>query len=604
MTTVCHDPSIQRRAELVAGSCIAGGRAEFCAGGAARRSASFGALADGDRAAVALVIGMLALCAFYGLLALRAHDDNRLTSWLWVFADRRGMALGPLLLLAVVAAWPLAGLRVQRRWAPTLLGLAALGVSMLMWTEPQVIVDTARYFAQAKYLEAHGVVAFLREWGHAVPAWTDLPLIPLTYGLLFRVFGESVLAVQCFTTLCFVGAVLVTCWIGRELWDERVGLYGGALLLGMPFLLSQVPLMLVDVPTMFIVALAVYAAIKASRTGGRWLLVAAPLIAAALLSKYSAWLMLSVLPVVFLVHRQPGWGARAAALGTGAALLVAPLLLWKADVIASQIGLLTEYQLPALDRWRESHASTFLFQVHPFVTLAAAASVICAVAVRDARYLIVAWMVALIFLLDIQRSRYALVAFPMLALMAGYAVRRIGDVRLSAYIVLCAAGASVIVAVAGYAPFLRGTGAANLEQAGRYLNGTSADTVEVIVLPERRVAINPEVGLALLDLATDKRLVYAREASPASPHPAAAVAISPLRFTWELPLADRYASRQGEGNRWIALISDGTSHAGSPRLAERLNGFRLARRFDLEDRVFRYGPVVEVFAPVARPTRQ
>ena len=240
MTTVCHDPSIQRRAELVAGSCIAGGRAEFCAGGAARRSASFGALADGDRAAVALVIGMLALCAFYGLLALRAHDDNRLTSWLWVFADRRGMALGPLLLLAVVAAWPLAGLRVQRRWAPTLLGLAALGVSMLMWTEPQVIVDTARYFAQAKYLEAHGVVAFLREWGHAVPAWTDLPLIPLTYGLLFRVFGESVLAVQCFTTLCFVGAVLVTCWIGRELWDERVGLYGGALLLGMPFLLSQV----------------------------------------------------------------------------------------------------------------------------------------------------------------------------------------------------------------------------------------------------------------------------------------------------------------------------------------------------------------------------
>jgi hypothetical protein len=112
------------------------------------------------------------------------------------------------------------------------------------------------------------------------------------------------------------------------------------------------------------------------------------------------------------------------------------------------------------------------------------------------------------------------------------------------------------------------------------------------------------VGLALLDLATDKRLVYAREASPASPHPATAVAISPLRFTWELHLADGYASRQGEANRWIALISDGTSHAGSPRLAERLNGFRLARRFDLEDRVFRYGPVVEVFEPVARPTWQ
>jgi 4-amino-4-deoxy-L-arabinose transferase-like glycosyltransferase len=604
MTTVCHDPAMQRRAELVAGPCIAGGRAEFCAGSAARRSSPFTALTDNDRAAVALVIGMLALCAFYGLLALRAHDDNRLTSWLWVFGDGRGMALGPLLAAAVVAAWPLSGLRVELRWAPTLLGLAALGVSMLMWSEPQVIVDTSRYFAQARYLEAHGVVAFLREWGHAVPAWSDLPLVPLVCGLLFRVFGESVLAVQCFTTLCFVGAVLVTCWIGRELWDEWVGWYGGALLLGMPFLLSQVPLMLVDVPTMFLVALAVYAAIKASRTQGWWPLVAAPLIAAALLSKYSAWLMLSVLSAVFLVHRRPGWGVRAAALGAGVAVLVALFLLWKADVIASQIGLLTEYQLPALDRWRESHASTFLFQVHPFVTLAAAASVICAVAMRDVRYLIIVWMVALIFLLDIQRSRYALVAFPMLALMAGYAVRRIGDARLAAYVVLCAAGTSVVVAVAGYAPFLRGTGAANLEQAGRYLNGTSADTVEVIVLPERRVAINPEVGLALLDLATTKRLTYARDESLAPPTAAATVATSPLRFTWELPLADGYASRQGEGNRWIALISDGTSHAGSPRVAERLNGFRLAHRFDLEDRVFRYGPVVEVFEPVARPTRQ
>src|SRR5574341_279831 len=47
---------------------------------------------------------------------------------------------------------------------------------------------------------------FLADWGKAIPAWTDLPLVPLLDGLVLRLSGESRTAVQAFTTLLFAGS--------------------------------------------------------------------------------------------------------------------------------------------------------------------------------------------------------------------------------------------------------------------------------------------------------------------------------------------------------------------------------------------------------------
>jgi len=124
------------------------------------------------------------------------------------------------------------------------------------WKEPEVIVDASRYFTQAKHLELDGLGGFVRGWGREIPAWTDLPLVPALYGFVFRTFGETRVAVQAFTTLLFAGTVLLAFRTGKALWDEEVGFAGGALLLAIPYLLTQVPTMLVDVPTMFFLTLA------------------------------------------------------------------------------------------------------------------------------------------------------------------------------------------------------------------------------------------------------------------------------------------------------------------------------------------------------------
>ncbi|MEK9145680.1 MAG: hypothetical protein AAB339_08740, partial [Elusimicrobiota bacterium] len=63
--------------------------------------------------------------------------------------------------------------------------------------------------------------------------------------------------------------------------------------------------------------------------------------------------------------------------------------------------------------------------MHPFIAAAALVSVYAAFKNRDARYAIVLWLPALVMVLGINRIRYILPVFPLLALMAAYGLREI-----------------------------------------------------------------------------------------------------------------------------------------------------------------------------------
>ena len=69
--------------------------------------------------------------------------------------------------------------------------------------------------------------------------------------------------------------------------------------------------------------------------------------------------------------------------------------------------------------------TTFFFQVHPLITLAALYSAYAAAKKKDLKYAVIAWLVLLVFLLQIKRIRYIIMVFPMLALMASYGIREI-----------------------------------------------------------------------------------------------------------------------------------------------------------------------------------
>ena len=483
-----------------------------------------------------------------------------------------------------------------------------------------MIVDASRYFTQAKHLEVYGCGFFIREWGRAVQAWTDLPLVPFLYGLIFKVLGESRAYIQMFDTILFSMTVALASLIGRELWDEETGLAGGALLLGMPYLFSQVPLMLTDVPTMFFLTLSVFTFIRGMRYGGWNVAYAIGSLIAAIFSKYSTWPMLTVLPIIIMVHlkRVPalkatepgerGEGAadknkvgRNASLRRGLAIIVAAVLislgivLYKYDVFAKQLELLVQFQKPGLGKWGESFLSTFFFQIHPFVTLLALFSFVVALRKKDIRYVIISWLVILLIIFQVRRIRYTVPLLPMVSLMAAYGLQYIRDREVRRFLVVCTVVSSLVVALFGYLFFLQKVSTVNLKAAGVYLNSIDIDEVEAVTLPQKDSDVNPAIAVPLLDLYTKKRLVnspgYVAERLPGDE-----VYKSSLRFTWEYSSPPYYSSRKGLGGRRAVVIIAGGDEKNMSRDVQRIiSGLCLLRAFEEYEGVFVFRTNVSVY---------
>jgi len=541
-----------------------------------------------------LLVSLLALGTVAALFLARSLDDNRLTSWRWVFAGVAPASLHAAAGAGILLALLLSRLPLPPRRPGLILFLLSFAAGACLWGAPEPIVDAARYFTQAKHLEVYGVRHFLAEWGRGIPAWTDLPLVPLLYGLAFRLLGESRLAIQVLATLLFAGTAVVVERLGRALWDGEVGFTAGALLLAIPYLLTQVPSMLVDVPTMALLALALLAVVRALETGGAGRIALASLaVSLALLSKYSAWLLLTVVPVAWLVLRKgaPRAARTGAAIALGSGVLVAAALLPHRHTVAGQMALLVGYQAPGLRRWGESLTSTFLFQVHPFLSAAALAGAWLAVRRRDGRWLVAAWPVLLLAGLRVERIRYWIPAFPMLALLGAYGLQLVGARELRRLALACAVVSSLGIATLGYRPFLETTSATNLQGAGRYLDSLPEERVEVLTPPPRAPEVNPAVSVPILDLFTGKRLVYRYRAIPPPPD----VAVSPLRFTWEYRNPGYYAAEDEAAEAAVAVVSDDLGRPWPEPVERRLRGLRLARVFAASEGIFGHQTLVAVY---------
>jgi hypothetical protein len=322
-----------------------------------------------------------------------------------------------------------------------------------------------------------------------------------------------------------------------------------------------------------------------------------------MLSKYSNWMLLSVVPVIFLTHLDLGpkvLARRAAVVSLGAGLLAGGLILGMHDVVAEQSRLLQSYQLPALSRWGESHISTFFFQLHPFIAVAAVFSVFVAVKKRDYRYAIVCWVLLLLLALGAKRIRYLLVAFPMLALMAAYALAEIGNARVRRHVVSCTLAAMLVTAAFGYLPFLQRISAVNLQLAGEYLDTIASDRVEVFALPQARSAVNPAIAVPILDIYTDKTIALHADAEMAA-RPES-VETSPVRFTWDYDSVRHYTARDGgPGDEATVVVISANSDQPLPEtLKRRIAGHRLSGEFAATDKVFRYKTIVKVYQPILR----
>ncbi len=548
---------------------------------------------------------LLTLLLTATLFFLRRYDDNSLANWNVIFLTvgkpaRFFMLLSAALLFASLISF--SRISLPGRTRPLFLFTASAATAALCWSIPEVNIDASRYFEQAKYLELYGINFFFKEWGREIAAWTDLPAIPFLYGLIFRLFGEARIFIQIFTALLFGMTTVLTWLIGKTLWDEDTGFVGGVLLLGMPYLIIMTPLMLVDVPTMFFLTLSVYLFLKtitSERAG--WAGGALVAVFFTVLCKYSALFLLSVLPLISIIYylKHPNQ-RRLIRRNTFVVFLLSFLLLGIAailthDVVGEQIKLLRTYQRPGLGRWSESFVSTFLFQISPIITIAALASLLAAAVRRDLKYLIIAWLPLLIFIFQIKRIRYALPAFPMVALMAAYGLTVLKDRRVVKAAVSCAVAATLALCIFVYIPYLKQLSSVNLQKAGAFLDTLEIDAVEVFPVPEREYPINPAIAVPLLDLFTKKKIIFAYD--PGASSADMDVSLSPYRFSWEYKNPAYYLpGATGDAEKKAIVVISGRASDIMPRsIEERIKGYTRSKKFVIACPFFKYKTLVTVF---------
>ncbi|MBE9519554.1 MAG: glycosyltransferase family 39 protein [Proteobacteria bacterium] len=545
-----------------------------------------------------LLIFFLSLIAPLFLYFNRHVDDNRLVSWQWVFTH---LSMGHLMLIvgaALILAWGASFISIKN-YRPLFLFVISFVAASLFWGEPEVIVDASRYFTQAKQLKINGIEYFFREWGKDVFAWTDMPVVPFLYGLIFKLFGEQRVFIQLATTLCFAGTAVLTYQLGKTLWDEDVGFYGGLLLLGIPYLYTQIPLMLVDVVTMFFLVLSMVLVSHALTKGGLWWTVGAGLSLFFVFgAKYSTWLLLSVTPIIFVCFffRDPlRTTRRAVVVALVAALLCGLFFVYFKEVMLEQINFLFVYQKPGLKSWGESYISTFLFQVHPFITGAVLFSALVAISKKDWKYLIISYLVLLLLFMQVKRIRYTLPVFPMLALLASYGLQDIQNPKLVRHLVFSIVATSFAIALFAYLPFLKTLGVANLQAAGKYLDGIAAEKVEVVTVVRDTPVLNPAISVPILDIYTEKKLVFRGRVASAQELEKAGK--SPLRFTWDYPMPAYYLSEDGQGMQpgGLVIVADGPDFSQGPDLQKKIAGFSQSKTFQQTSDIFQHQTYVTIY---------
>lgn len=546
---------------------------------------------------------IFSLSLFPALFFFRSFDDNRSTSWADVFTVADPAVVFSFLIIGIFAALAVSRLSWAGRYSSFFLFGFSFAFAAVFWSEPEINIDASRYFSQAKHLELYGAGFFFREWGRAISAWTDLPVVPFFYGVIFSVFGENRVYIQLFTTLLFSLSVLLTSQIGKKLWNADTGFYAGMLLLGIPYLYSQVPLMLVDVPAMFLLLLAIFTFLTAVEKGNALRILLSSLsIMLAFYSKYSMWLMLSVVIVFAVIYRGsvPGlktsiYLTRTFAIFITALFLIGAVFIYKFDFLSEQFSLLLSYQKPGLRRWGESFLSTFFFQIHPLITLAALYSVFAAWRKKDLRYLGAIWLLLVVFFFQIRRIRYIIMVFPMLTLMASYGLQQIRQKEIIKFISLSIVVFSLVLSISAYLPFLRQNSASNLAKAGNYLDDLGATAAVVITVPSKTSVVNPAVSVPILDLYTRADLSYVYEEKTARGENE--ISESPLRFTWEYINPYYYRMREGadKGASFVAIIADGVPGELPEEIKESLSGYDTSVSFNTTDSIYEYQPVITIY---------
>jgi len=113
------------------------------------------------------------------------------------------------------------------------------------------------------------------------------------------------------------------------------------------------------------------------------------------------------------------------------------------------------------------------------------------------------------------------------------------------------------------------------------------------VLPQTNSTINPSISLAMLDLFTKKDIVYNDIIDIESPRNSSK---SPWRWTWEVQIPRFQANHSSETSYdTIVVIQSIKDQQALPQIGQRLDNYRLLRKFTRSSRAFRYKTLVYIY---------
>ena len=311
-------------------------------------------------------------------------------------------------------------------------------------------------------------------------------------------------------------------------------------------------------------------------------------------------MLAGILPVIAGVHlrqRPVIIIRRTLIIGISAAILWGIIFYSKYDVVREQMTLLSTFQRQGLKRWQEGYISTFFFQIHPFITVAALYGIYRAAQKREFRFLVAACFIGFVFPLQIKRIRYILPLLPLFTLMASYGLNGIRDQALKRFCSYCAVLSAMVVLFGAYKPFLQQTSMMNLKKAGQYLNTLPFDTVNVLLLPQHESAGSTGAVLPILDLYTSRQLHLSRQWPELSLSPEDQnKKSSSLRFTWEFSRPPFYPPAVPNGtNPQVIIGSRDPVEIPNQYLQQKKSGS--VKNFSQQTQVFRYKTIVTVLSP-------
>jgi len=495
------------------------------------------------------IIIILALNMAFATLyfLLKPLDRTTLINWNWLFQDIGTFKIYAVFLAATTIATALWSLCNEKVYILFLSAIFFLSISIAA-KAPEVIPDAARYFIQAKYLKIYGPLYFIQHWGKEIPLWTDLPLGSFLFGLSFKTVTENRLIVQAINVSLFLLTLIFTYRIALILWGKTTALFSVGLLMVVPYLTVQVPMLMVDILSMSMFSLILFRTIAVNRKRDLFILFVC--LTLALLTKYSIWLftLAIIIPSALLLHRKEKLKGLLLTLVAGYFLVT--LLLLKDRILLRQLHLLWEFQLHGLYKWHEPSLWLTFFHGHPFFLLSCIAGTV--MLLKEKHKVSFIFVIAITLFILIGRGRYILPLMPLLSLAGGYALGRLAK-RLSLLVVgLAIVTSSFIVTV--YCEEFNKYSFSNLQLMGQWLNQSDCEEIQVTVLPQKESLGQTAPMVALLDLYYQGHII-----SVAPWHFLEETFYHPLMFTWKIKRPPFYSARSFDPN--IPTVVLGSSKA-------------------------------------------